>query len=94
MGDPLAERTRMLLSGIQYPGDKTDCPDSLAVDRFHLYRVSATEYVMMDSCCRLDPELTVPIALLTNPCFEVDHWYWHHIRLCRGLDKKALRETE
>ncbi|KAG2113955.1 uncharacterized protein F5147DRAFT_551199, partial [Suillus discolor] len=94
MGDPLAERAWMLLSGIQYPGDRTDCPDSLAADRFHLYRVSATEYVIMDSCCRLDPELTIPIVLLTNPCFEVDRWYWCYVGLHRGFDKKELRGSE
>lgn len=40
MGDPLGERARFMLAGIQYPGDDPDCPDTLLADRFYLYRVS------------------------------------------------------
>ncbi|KAG1868351.1 hypothetical protein DFJ58DRAFT_625789, partial [Suillus subalutaceus] len=94
MGDPLADRARILLSGILYPGDAPDDANLLALDRFYLYRVSETEYVVMDAGYRLDPELTIPIALLTNPCFEIDHWYWRQIGLRKGFNKRALRSSE
>ncbi|KAG1870336.1 hypothetical protein C8R48DRAFT_597107, partial [Suillus tomentosus] len=94
MGDPLGERARFMLSGVQYPGDAIDCPDTLDADRFYLYQVSETDYVIMDKLCRLEPELTVPIALLTNPCFEIDRWYWRHMGLRRGFSKQSLKESE
>ncbi|KIK33281.1 hypothetical protein CY34DRAFT_99874, partial [Suillus luteus UH-Slu-Lm8-n1] len=94
MGDPLAERARVLLSGTLYPGDDPNNADLLSCDRFFLYRVSSTEYTIMDAGCRLDPEITVPIALLTNPCFEIDRWYWRHLGLRRGLDKQDLKVSE
>ncbi|KAG1760704.1 hypothetical protein EDD22DRAFT_753212, partial [Suillus occidentalis] len=94
MGDPLAERARILLSGTLYPGDDPTNADLLSCDRFFLYRVSSTEYTIMDAGCRLDPEITVPIALLTNPCFEIDRWYWRHLGLRRGLDKQDLKVSE
>jgi hypothetical protein len=52
MGDPLAEQARILLSGTLYPGDDPDNADLLSCDRFFLYRVSSTEYTIMDSGCR------------------------------------------
>ncbi|KAG2113948.1 uncharacterized protein F5147DRAFT_571101 [Suillus discolor] len=94
MGDPLGERAWILLSGIHYPGDLPDCPDSLAADRFYLYQVSEAEYVVMDKFCRLEPELTVPVTLLMNPCFEIDRWYWRHMGLRRGYSRCELRTLE
>ncbi|KAG1756928.1 hypothetical protein EDD22DRAFT_850364 [Suillus occidentalis] len=49
MGDPLAERARILLSGTLYPGDDPTNADLLSCDRFFLYRVSSTEYTIMDA---------------------------------------------
>ncbi|KAG1751521.1 uncharacterized protein EDB91DRAFT_1045321 [Suillus paluster] len=94
MGDALAERACIKLSGILYPGDAPDDVGLLATDRFYLYQVSENEYVIMDSGCRLDPELTIPIASLMNPLFELDHWYWHHLGLRRGCNKRDLTRSE
>ncbi|KAG1731042.1 hypothetical protein EDD22DRAFT_747413, partial [Suillus occidentalis] len=76
---------RILLSGTLYPGDDPNNADLLACDHFFLYCMTEHEYVIMDSRCWLDPEITVPLALSANPCFELDRWYWCHLGLQWGF---------
>ncbi|KZT18504.1 hypothetical protein NEOLEDRAFT_1047838, partial [Neolentinus lepideus HHB14362 ss-1] len=78
--DPLALRGEELLwSGVPYPGDDplskyTGDPSEVANERFCLYRVSDSEYVIMDHARRYEDPL-ISDTMLLDSGFDIVSWY-------------------
>ncbi|KAG2144563.1 hypothetical protein DEU56DRAFT_935646 [Suillus clintonianus] len=91
MGEVLSRKAKYLLDVGIYPGD----PDPWGLidpERFLVYCVSESEYVIMDNEARTDPELTIPTSLLMTPEFELGGWYAQRIRELRGMTSEEVRK--
>lgn len=76
LGDPLARQTEELLRRhMLYPGDDLRREEAMSDDRFHVYRISETHYVIMDCATHLWKDQEIHTNLLINPAFHIVDWY-------------------
>lgn len=74
-----------------YPKDNLDKEEMLSDQRFHVYRVSDTHHIIMDSASHLWEDTMIHTDLLLNPEFCVSDWYAKRCEPSVGIPMRMRR---